>query len=64
MKIEGETAAGYIAISLSSFEQINRGVLVSADDETGTVVYKDVTGEDKTVTLGQHAIRILPKYPR
>lgn len=64
MKIEGPEAAGFIAVSLSSFEQVNRGTLLMADDESGTVVYQDTPESQKTVTLGQHAIRIIPKHPR
>jgi len=61
MNISGDAAAGFDAIRLDNFERANRGVLVSADDITGVVVYKDVTGEAKSITLGEHAIRILPK---
>ena len=64
MKVEGEAAKEFIAISLSSFDQINRGELLMADDETGTVTYKDTAESQKTVTLGAHAIRIIPKWPR
>ena len=61
MKIEGDGAKAYRAVRLDSFADVNRGELVSADDETGTVQYKDKTGETCTVTLGPHAIVILRK---
>jgi hypothetical protein len=38
-----------------------KGELVSADDQTGVVVFKDAAGEQKQITLGQSAIRIMPR---
>jgi len=66
MKTEDATAARFDAVSLSSMEQINRGTLISADEDSGVVVYENVPGSRKTVTLGQHAIKIIPrsKYGR
>jgi len=61
MKIEGDAAHLYRAVRLDSFEDANRGELVSADDDTGIVVYKDTPETTKTLTLGPHAIRILKK---
>lgn len=61
MIVAGDAAKLYDAVRLDNFERANRGELVSADDITGVVVYKDAAGEAKTVTLGDHAIRILPK---
>jgi hypothetical protein len=61
MKIEGDEASKYRAVRLDTFENANKGELVSADEMTGFVSYKDATGETKTLTLGDHAIRILPK---
>ena len=59
--VSGEDAARFNAVRLDNFENANRGELVEADDLTGLVRYKDVTGEVKTVTLGDHAIRIMRK---
>ena len=61
MKIEGSDASKYRAVRLDSFENVNKGELVSADDITGEVVWTDKTGEQKTLTLGPSAIRILSK---
>ena len=63
MNVSGEAAKEYDAVRLDNFERANRGELVSADDITGIVIYKDATGEAKSITLGEHAIRILPKGP-
>lgn len=59
MNISGEDAARYNAVRLDSCENVNKGPLVSADDVTGTVVYRDAAGEPKTVVLGDHAIRLV-----
>lgn len=64
MNVSGEQAAKYVAVRLDDFTNANKGPLVSADTETGSVVYKDVTGEEKRVELGPHAIRLLPKPAR
>lgn len=61
MVVQGEGAAGFNAIRLDDFTNVNKGPLVSADDATGCVVYQDTPESTKTVTLGDHAIRILPK---
>lgn len=61
MNVSGEMASAYEAISLSNFETVNKGKLVAADDETGAVQWIDQTGETRSVTLGQRAIRILPR---
>ncbi|TAK81878.1 MAG: hypothetical protein EPO09_21750 [Aquabacterium sp.] len=61
MNVSGEEAKLYDAVRLDNFERANRGELISADDVSGIVIYKDAAGEAKTVTLGEHAIRILPK---
>jgi len=61
MQVGGEDAKRYRVVRLDSFAEANRGELISADDATGIVVYRDATGEEKTVTLGQHAIRIVPR---
>jgi hypothetical protein len=64
MNVSGSEATGFNAIRLDDFSNANKGPLVSADTETGSVVYKDVTGEEKKVELGPHAIRLLPKPAR
>ena len=61
MIVSGEAAPQFNAVRLDNFENANKGPLVSADSETGEVVYLDVTGEQKTLKLGDHAIRILKK---
>lgn len=61
MNVSGENAKSYDAVRLDSFAIVNRGELVSADDLTGIVIYKDTSDSTKTITLGEHAIRILPK---
>ncbi len=59
MTVSGEEAHLYDAIRLDDFSRANRGPLVSADDVTGVVVYKDTLESEKTLTLGEHAIRIV-----
>jgi hypothetical protein len=61
MKIEGEDAKLFRVVRLDTFENANKGELVSADELTGYVAYKDAAGEVKTLTLGDHAIRIMPR---
>ena len=59
MNISGEEAVGFNAIRLDDFSTANKGPLVSADDVTGEVVYRDTPESTKTLTLGDHAIRIV-----
>jgi len=61
MKIEGDDAKHYRAVRLDSFLNANLGELVSADDVTGQVIYRDTPETTKTLELGDHAIKILPK---
>lgn len=61
MKVDGEEAKHFRAVRLDSFLNANKGELVSADDVSGIVVYKDTPETTKTLELGEHAIRILPK---
>lgn len=61
MIVSGEEAARFNAVRLDNFENANRGELVEADDVTGKVVYRDTPESTKTVTLGERAIRILPR---
>jgi hypothetical protein len=60
-QIEGDGAAIYDAVSLSSFMPVNQGVLVSANALNGEVKWKDKTGESHTANVGEHAIRIIRK---
>lgn len=60
MNISGDDAKLYRAVRLDSFENANKGELIEANEDTGFVSYKDKTGATVTLTLGQHAIRILP----
>ncbi len=59
MKVDGDGAAGYKAVRTDSFIDVNHGILLSADDQIGHVVWKDKVGEQKEVTLGPHSIRIV-----
>ena len=59
MTVSGDDAKLYNAIRLDTFENANKGPLVSADDATGEVVYLDPTGEQKKLVLGDHTIRLL-----
>lgn len=61
MNVSGTDAAGYDAISLSSFEAVNKGTLLEADDTTGVVRFQPKVGDPVTVTLGAHSIRIIPR---
>lgn len=61
MTVSGEAALVYDAVRLDSCENANRGPLLSADTDTGVVVYKDVTGEEKRIELGPHAIHLVRK---
>ena len=61
MKIDGKNAKLYDSIRLDSFRTVNEGELIEADETTGNVSYKDVTGTQKQVVLGMNAIKILPR---
>jgi hypothetical protein len=61
MKIDGDAAKDYRVVRLDSFENANKGELVSADEITGEVVFRDTPETTKTLMLGPSAIRILPK---
>ena len=61
MIVSGEEAATFDAIRLDDFSTANKGPLLSADTDTGVVVYKDVTGTEKQLTLGDHAIRLVKR---
>ena len=59
MTVSGEAAAAYDAVRLDSCETANKGPLIGADTDTGLVVYKDVTGAEKKLELGPHAIMLV-----
>lgn len=61
MIVSGEDAPRFNAVRLDSYANVNKGDLVEADDQTGLVKWRDSTGEIKTTTLGEHAIRIVPR---
>lgn len=61
MNVTGEEAKRFNAVRLDNFANANAGELVEADDQTGLVKWKDSVGEVKSVTLGAHAIRIVPR---
>ena len=63
MEVSGDAAKAYRVVRLDSFLDAVplKGELVSADDQTGVVVFKDAAGEQKQITLGQSAIRIMPR---
>ena len=54
--VSGEAAAQYDAIRLDSMEPANTGPLISADEATGQVEWKDKTD---TPMSGTNAIRIV-----
>ncbi len=59
MIVSGEEALLYNAIRLDDFSVANKGPLISADDMTGVVVYRDTPESEKTLSLGPHAIRLI-----
>lgn len=57
-KIEGEAAKLYDAVRRDSFDVVNRGTLLYADEATGEVRWQK--GEEhQSLTLGEDAIRIV-----
>lgn len=61
MKVEGEEAKRFKVVRLDSYTDAHKGELVRADDQTGSFEYRDTAETTKSVTLGEHAIRIVPK---
>ncbi len=61
--VSGDEAKNFRAVRLDSYEDANKGELVSADDQTGVVVYRDTPESTKTITL-TCGLRILPKGMR
>ncbi len=63
MTITGDEAANYEAVRSDDFTQINRGLLMAANEETGEVWWRDSTGQEVSVKLGPHAVRIVRRSP-
>jgi hypothetical protein len=61
MEVTGENAANHYVIRRDDYKTVNDGVLISADDVTGRVVWKDKTDTQKEITLGDHMIAIMRK---
>ena len=61
MNVSGEDAKRFNAVRLDSYANVNEGELVEADEQTGHVRWTDKAGEVKSRTLGDHAIRIIPR---
>lgn len=59
MRVEGEEAQAFKAVRLDSFLDVNKGELVSADEMTGEVRWRDHVnpGDIKSLNLGAHNIR-------
>ena len=62
MRISGDEAGKWQAVRRDSLETVNRGDLVMADDESGEVKWRDRTGQEQSLTLGNGAIRLVPAY--
>jgi hypothetical protein len=62
MKIDSdmleEERQGWRVVRLDSFADIP-GQILSADDQTGEVKMKNPRGEERSYSLGQHAIRLI-----
>lgn len=62
MTVSGDEARLFKAIRLDSYLDVNKGELLSADETTGAVSWRDhVNGETRSIMLGAHAIRIVPR---
>lgn len=57
--VSGDTAKEHHVVRLDTFADAHAGELVSADEATGIIVFKDKAGESKTLTFGAHAIKIM-----
>lgn len=60
-KVGGEEAKAYDAVRLDSYTSVNSGELVAADTITGRVVWRDSTGTEKSLVLGEHMIALVRK---
>ncbi len=63
MNVTGDEAAKYEAIRSDDFTVINLGPLMAANEETGEVWWKDSTGQERSINLGPHAVRIVHRSP-
>ncbi len=62
MNVSGEDAHLYRAVRRDTFDDVNKGPLVSADEDTGRVVWTiqlDGQPERREIMLGHDAIRII-----
>lgn len=59
--VSGDQAAGYDTVRLDSFEVVNDGKLLEANQQTGVVRWKDKTDTEKRVEFGPHMVRIMPR---
>jgi hypothetical protein len=64
MMVSGDDAKHLDAIRLDTFEPVNKGELLEANEDTGFVRWKGGAGSTHTLTLGAGSIRIMKKQPR
>lgn len=57
--VQGDDAKRFNAVRLDSFANVNTGELVEADEQSGLVRWKDTGDTVKSVTLGDHAIKLV-----
>lgn len=61
MNVSGDDAKRFNAVRLDSFANVNEGELLEANELSGVVRWKDKAGEEKSVALGEHRIKIIPR---
>jgi hypothetical protein len=59
MTVDGDEAKNFRAVRRDSLMDANLGELTFADDISGKVMYRDVTGATRTLELGPRAIVII-----
>ena len=59
--VSGDEAKRFNAVRLDSFACVNEGELLEADEQTGMVRWKDRSGEQKVVTLGERTIKLVSR---
>lgn len=59
MLVDGENAKLYDAVRLDDFTAVNKGPLISANEETGSVVFIDSAGNHVGASMGPGTIRIV-----
>ncbi len=62
--IYGDDAKNHHAVNLNTGLTINKGELVSADEGSGYVVWKEPDGTTNQITLGEHTVKIIGGYHR